>query len=275
MLIPQKELRCMRHRLQQQQQDATALLFSLHQQRFWVHPWITRCLELGQYYTLMAELEWEHCGDFVNYLRMDPAMFHDLLQCMTPRLTKMDTNCHAALEPDLKLAITLRYLASGYTFNGLSFAFRVPHNTISLFVGEVLRAIIDTYGDKVVAVPDNADDWRSLSAKFVNRWNFHHACGAIEGKHIAIKASDRSGTVYHNYKGMFSIMLLGLVDAEYKFIWIDVGTNGSTSECVIFNSSDLLQVIEGDTLGLPPHEPLPGDDRAIPYFFIGDVEFDL
>ena len=71
----------------------------------------------------------------------------------------MDTNCCSTLEPGLKLTITLRYLASGDTFHGLSFAFRVPHNTIFLFVHEVLRAIIDEYRDKVVAVPDNADDW--------------------------------------------------------------------------------------------------------------------
>ena len=89
----------------------------------------------------------------------------------------------------------------------------------------------------------------------------------IDGKHIAFKAPSKSGTVNHNYKGFLSIIPLGLVDAEYKFIWIDVGANGSTSDCAIFNTLDLLQVIECDTLGLPPPEPLPGDDRAISYFF--------
>ena len=34
----------------------------------------------------MAELEREHRGDFTNYLCMDPAMFHELLQRLTPRL---------------------------------------------------------------------------------------------------------------------------------------------------------------------------------------------
>ena len=83
----------------------------------------------------MAELEREHHDDFVNYLRMDPTMFHELLERMTTRLTKTDTNCRAALEPGLKQSITLRYLASGDTFHSLSFTFRVPHNTISSFVG--------------------------------------------------------------------------------------------------------------------------------------------
>ena len=149
----------------------------------------------------MAELEWEHHGDFTNYLRMDPAMFHELLQRLTPRLTKKDTNCRAALQPGLKLAITLRFLASGATYHSLSFAFRVPHNTISLFVSEELQAIVDEYSDEVVSVTDNPDAWCELSDKFATHWNFHHACGTIDGKHIAIKALANSGTVYHNYKG--------------------------------------------------------------------------
>jgi len=232
-------------------------------------------MEFGHYHNLMAELEREHHGDFINYLRMDPAMFHELLQRLTPRLTKKDTKWRPALQPGLKLAITLRFLASGATYHSLSFSFRVPHNTISLFVTEVLQAIVDEYGEEVVTVPENADAWRELSDKFGNRWNFHHACGALDGKHIAIKAPPKSGTVYHNYKGFFSIILLGLVDAEYKFIWIDVGANGSTSDCAVFNSSELLEALEGETLGLPPPEVLPGDDRPIPYFLIGDDAFAL
>ena len=68
----------------------------------------------------------------------------------------------------------------------------------------------------MVTVPKNEAAWRELSDKFGTRWNFHPACGALDGKHIAIKAPAKSGAVYHNYKGFFSIILLGLVDAEYK-----------------------------------------------------------
>ena len=100
--------------------------------RYWIRPWIDRRLEYGSYYTLMAELEREHQGDFTNYMRMEPAMFYEILQRLSPRITKMDTNWRKALPPGLKLAITLRFLASGDSYHGLAFSFRVPHNTISL-----------------------------------------------------------------------------------------------------------------------------------------------
>ena len=120
----------------------------------------------SNYDNLMVEPEREHHGDFTNYLRMYPAMFHELLLRMTPRLEKKDSKWQKALQPGLKLAITFRFLASGDTYHSLSYAFRVPHNTISLFMTDVLQAIVDKYDDEVVSLPSTPDEWRELSEKF-------------------------------------------------------------------------------------------------------------
>ena len=110
---------------------------------------------------------------------------------------------------------------------------------------------------------------------FGQRWNFHHTCGALVGKHIAIKAPKNFGTMFYNYKGFFSIVLLGLVDSEYKFLWADIGSNGSSSDSVIFNASALKASLETGYIGFPPAEPVPNDDRDMPYLFIGDDAFAL
>ena len=98
----------------------------------WVRPWIQRRQMFGHYTTLMAELERESRGDFIGFMRMEPAMFHELLMRLTPRLTKVETNRRKALEPGLKLAVTLRYFATGSSYRELAYAFRVPHLTPSL-----------------------------------------------------------------------------------------------------------------------------------------------
>ena len=86
---------------QQQEQDTAVLAILLHQRRrqrhFLVRPWISQRLQFGNYENLTAELEREHHGDFTNYIRMDPAMFHELLQTLTPRLSKQDTKWRKAL----------------------------------------------------------------------------------------------------------------------------------------------------------------------------------
>ncbi len=70
-------------------------------------------------------------------------------------------------------------------------------------------------------------------------------------------------------------MLLGLVDADYKFIWAYVGSNGAASDAQIFIDSKLKEAIENYVISFPPADPLPNDDRDTPYFIIGDDAFNL
>ena len=103
----------------------------------WIRPWLQRRLELGHYSKLLQELRLEDEASFRNFLRMDPRMFHELLQRIEPRITRRDTWFRKALDPGVKLAVTLRYLASGDNYHSLMYAFRVAFNTISNFIPEV------------------------------------------------------------------------------------------------------------------------------------------
>ena len=114
-----------------------------------------------------------------------------------------------------------------------------------------------------------------MAAEFSSRWNFHHTLGAIDGKHVAIRCPKNGGSLYYNYKGFHSVILLALVDAKYKFLWVDVGTNGSSSDAQIFHGCYLCSGIVDGTLDVPDAEPLSGDDRDMPYFLIGDDAFSL
>lgn len=80
----------------------------------------------------MTELRAEDLASFVNFLRVPPEMFDELLTRVGPRISKPDTSYRKALEPGMKLAVTLRHLTSGDTYSSVKFDFRVPHNTMSL-----------------------------------------------------------------------------------------------------------------------------------------------
>ncbi len=112
----------------------------------------------------MQELERESKGDFINYMRMEPCMFHEPLLRVTPRITKKDINFRRALEPGLKLAITIRYMATGNSYHSLSYSFRVPHNTISGIVKEVSTAIMAEYENEVFDFPTNPEMWRKVNS---------------------------------------------------------------------------------------------------------------
>ena len=188
----------------------------------WVRPWILRRPELELYDKLMVELRNEDPRSFHNFMCMPPAMFDEIVQRLTPRITKETTNFREPLDPGLKVSLTLRHLASGTKHHDMQYAWRVPHNTISVVVREVCQAIVDEYLVEQLSCPNTKAGWLELAEDWYRRWNFSHVIGAIDGKHVACKAPPDSGSDYFNYKGFFSIILFTMVSSDYKFLWVDV-----------------------------------------------------
>jgi hypothetical protein len=88
--------------------------------------------------------------------------------------------------------------------------------------------------------------------------------GALDGKHIRIKYPAHGGSHYYNYKGYYLVVLLALVDADYKFLWVDAGCHGSNSDAQIFNGGALKAAIEDGTINFPPPEVLSKVQEEFP-----------
>ena len=120
-----------------------------------------------------------------------------------------------------------------------------------------------------MSVPTRAD-WSTMAEQFEWRWNFPNCIGAIDGKHVVIQAPVNSGSLYHNYKGTFSLVLLAIVDADYLFRVVDVGGYGRTSDSG--RNSAFGEGIRHGTLGIPPDGAISGAEQwgPLPYVFVGD-----
>ena len=56
---------------------------------------------------------------------------------------------------------------------------------------------------------------------------------------------------------------MALVDADYKFIWADIGGMGSASDAQICDASELKEYVEDGRLSFPDTEPLPNDNQDV------------
>ncbi|XP_039454538.1 protein ANTAGONIST OF LIKE HETEROCHROMATIN PROTEIN 1-like, partial [Oreochromis aureus] len=179
-----------------------------------------------------------------------------------------------SIPPAERLSICLRFLVTGDSFRTIAFSFRVGVSTVSQIIPQVATAIWDCLVDDFMAVP-SPGDWRSIAEAFQERWNFPLCCGALDGKHIQTKAPPNSRSMFHNYKGTFSIVLLAVVDAGYRFRVIDIGGYGRTSDGGILANSTFGQALQAGTLHLPPDQPLPGGEHrgAQPHVFVADEAF--
>lgn len=109
-------------------------------------------------------------------------------------------------------------------------------------------------------VPQSLDEWRQIQSGFEIKWNFPSCCGALDGKHIAIKRPPGTCAEFYNYKGGYSIILLALVDADTKFLYIDVGTNGRANDGSVLRFSTLKKAIDKNSLNLPSDHIIVADD---------------
>ncbi len=58
-----------------------------------------------------------------------------------------------------------------------------------------------------------------------------------------------AGSYYYNYKNFHSIILMALVDGDYKFTWVEVGANSTSSDVQIFKDCGLQAVIDQRVIG--------------------------
>nr|CAI5835873.1 unnamed protein product [Callosobruchus analis] len=192
--------------------------------REWMRKWIRHRNTLGTSEALPMELQLEDPKSFCNFLGIDHSMLNELLETVASIIQIQNTTMRNAILAAVKLQVVLRCLGSGD-----SFLYRIPKNTIRLFLVEVVNAIYFDFKDFL----QKKTVWDKIINRFNNKWNFPHCVDAIDGKHITstIKCPKNSRSLYHNYKNQFSVC-------------IDVGRYGSSSDGGIFANSSLYSAIE-------------------------------
>lgn len=92
--------------------------------------------------TLLKELRVSEPEDYRNYMHMNSATFDELLKMVAPIISKKNTVMRESIPAYTRLSVTLRYLATGNTFEDLKFGNAVSPQSISRIVMETCRAII-------------------------------------------------------------------------------------------------------------------------------------
>ncbi|CAH1981280.1 unnamed protein product [Acanthoscelides obtectus] len=195
----------------------------------WTKKWLQRKKGRGTLALLNRELRVEDTNAYRNFLRLDDTQFDYLLALVEPHIKKEDTFMRESISAQHRLDVTLRFLATGETYRSLMYSTRIHESTISKIVPETCLALCRCLKDVYLKNP-TTDDWLKVAADFQSKWNFPNCLGALDGRHIAFSPPTSAGSYYHNYKGTDSMVLLALVDANYKFIYVNIGVNGRISD---------------------------------------------
>lgn len=168
---------------------------------------------------------------------------------------------------------SFRYLATGVQFRQIAYSYRISKSAVAVIV-IICKAIWKTLVQKHMPKP-TVTSFKEIAQRFWERWQFPNCIGCIDGKHNRIKRPTNSGSMYYCYKNLYSIGLLAVTDAYYKFVIVNVGSYGKDSDAGVFDSCPLRRDIESGNIKFPEEATLDGSIITAPFVFLGDEAFPL
>ena len=166
------------------------------------------------------------------------------------------------------------FLAHGDSYNSLACRFRLGTTTVAELVPDTCDVIYSTL--QPTEMPDLSEEhWSEVAEGFAQRWKFPNCIGAVDGKHVIIQKPPRTNSEWYNYKGSYSMNLMAMVDHQYRFSYVNVGSYGSNADISVFRNSKFGRAIVNGTFQIPPPKNLPGTNVKLPHVIVADEAFPL
>lgn len=119
------------------------------------------------------------------------------------------------------------------------------------------------------------EKWKEIAKVYNDNWHFPNCIGSLDGKHVMLFCPENAGSSFYNYTQRHYVVLLALVDANYKFIYVDVGAFGRNSDGGVFARSTLGILLATNTADVPEDIPLENCGGPILHVIVGDQAFPL
>ena len=181
------------------------------------------------------------------------------------------------ISPELRLALCLYRLGRGHYYYTIAEMSGHGVSSVCTIVREVSQALVDCMWSESIShhMPKAEEDFKTKIVDMEELWQFPCCWAAIDGCHIPMRCT-RGGfeacKEYHNIKNFYSIVLMVLVDSQYRFAWASCGFPGNLHDALVFKSTDLWRRIQE---GYIPQIGKSIDDVIVPPVIVGDSAFPL
>ena len=117
--------------------------------------------------TLVKDMRRLDVQQHYHYFRMSPWLFDILLNLIKHKITHKN-NHRLPISPALRLAITLRILATGDSQQTVAFSYRLGKSTVNKILTETCEAIYSVL-QPIYLAPPTEDEWKTIAkGKYLN-----------------------------------------------------------------------------------------------------------
>ena len=175
--------------------------------------------------------------------RVSRQTFHVLCNLVGPHLVQQNTSMRQVIPVKKRVAVALRRLATGNSYRTPGITFGIGRCT-ALKLKDLLCLALSRISGEVVKFSKGEPETRRAIAAFQEIGCFPQVVGAIDGSHIPIIAPTEDANYYYNRKQFHSVILLGVADAQGRFIYVSTGYAGSIHDARVLPMSSLVDEVE-------------------------------
>ncbi|XP_050307554.1 uncharacterized protein LOC126744235 [Anthonomus grandis grandis] len=121
---------------------------------------------------LIQHLRENYPEDYKNYLRMDNTCFDYLLNLVKVRILKKDTIMRKAIGAEEKLVATLRFLATGRSYEDFKFSTGISAPTLSILIPQPCKAIYEALKEAHMKFTSMEEEWMLIAKGFYEKLHF-------------------------------------------------------------------------------------------------------
>jgi len=131
----------------------------------WSKQWLLKRRKYS-HMNLLRELQSNEPADYKNYLRMENHTFYKLLNLVRPYIEKKNTVMRESISAEERLVATLRFLATGRSYEDLKFSCAISAQALGKIIPETCWAIYEVLRGEYLKV--SSDMYIMFTVKYVN-----------------------------------------------------------------------------------------------------------
>jgi hypothetical protein len=146
-----------------------------------------------------------------------------------------------------KVFSAIYYMAHGGEMNVHAKAAHVSVPTMSNWVHNFAKGVIQVFADTYMRPPDSQEEISIIQKGFESRRGMSNVGLAIDGTHIPWRVADGLPREdFHNYKGWYSTLAVAFVDSTYRFQGASVGWAGRCADTTCTSMSGFFNALKQD-----------------------------
>ena len=180
---------------------------------------------------------------FKTILRVSRQTFTNILGFIRDDLQR-EYLCETPISPEERLEIVQYHLGRGDYYQTLSELTDYGVATVRNITQEVSNLVVTKLWKIFVVFPKTEEELLNSINAMETLWQFPTAFGGVDGCHTKCPhGGNEARKEYYNFKNLYSVVMMGIVGADYRFLWASAGLPGSVNDACSFQACKLYQNI--------------------------------